>query len=66
MRVCPRASIILWARIDAHANVATDWNQTAIRTTEITGVPVPVQTRAIHGLELSPNLGDGRGQAAAA
>ena len=42
MRVCLRASIILGARIDAHANVTTDWNQTAIRATEITGVPVPV------------------------
>ena len=36
----------------AGADVVTDWNQTAIRATEIAGVPVPVQTRVmslVHG-----------------
>ena len=31
----------------ARADAVTDWNQTAVRATEIAGAPVPVQTRAM-------------------
>jgi hypothetical protein len=31
----------------ARADIVTDWNQTAIRATEIAGVPVPVQARVL-------------------
>src|SRR5690349_7343642 len=31
----------------AAADTVTDWNQTAIRATEIAGVPLPVQARAM-------------------
>jgi hypothetical protein len=35
------------ATVGARADVVTDWNQTAIRATEIAGAPVPVQTRVM-------------------
>ena len=31
----------------AHADVVTDWNQTALRATEIAAMPPPVQARAM-------------------
>lgn len=31
----------------SQADVITDWNQTALRTTDIAGTAVPVQTRAM-------------------
>jgi hypothetical protein len=45
--LCLGASIILGTAFDARADVVTDWNQTAIRATEIAGAPVPVQTRVM-------------------
>jgi hypothetical protein len=39
-------AVIIFA-FDARADVVTDWNQTAIRATEIAGAPVPVQTRVM-------------------
>ena len=55
----------------AHADVVTDWNQTAIRATEIAGSPPPLQSRvmamvhaaifdAVNGIEhkYSPNAVD--------
>jgi hypothetical protein len=42
---CLGASIILGAAPAARADVVTDWNQTAVRATEIAGAPVPAQTR---------------------
>lgn len=39
--------VILGATFGARADVVTDWNQTAIRATEIAGAPVPVQTRVM-------------------
>jgi hypothetical protein len=42
---CLGASIILGAACGARADVVTDWNQTAVRATEIAGAPVPAQTR---------------------
>ena len=44
---CLGASIILGTMFGARADVVTDWNQTAIRATEIAGAPVPVQTRVM-------------------
>jgi hypothetical protein len=44
---CLGASIILGVTSGARADVVTDWNQTALRATEIAGVPVPVQARAM-------------------
>ena len=35
------------ASAPARADVVTDWNQIAIRATDIAGVPVPVQTRVL-------------------
>jgi hypothetical protein len=37
----------MWTPCAARADVVTDWNQIAIRATEIGGAPVPVQTRAM-------------------
>jgi hypothetical protein len=37
----------LAAAHEARADAVTDWNQTAVRATEIAGAPVPVQTRAM-------------------
>jgi hypothetical protein len=39
------ALILLSATQVARADVVTDWNQTAVRATEIAGAPVPVQMR---------------------
>jgi hypothetical protein len=39
--------ILLCAPFAARADAVTDWNQIAVRTTEIAGAPVPVQTRAV-------------------
>jgi hypothetical protein len=44
---CFGALIVLSAPFAARADVVTDWNQTAIRATEIAGAPVPVQTRVM-------------------
>ena len=41
------AMILICAPSAARADVVTDWNQIAIRATEIAGAPVPVQTRAM-------------------
>jgi hypothetical protein len=41
------AFLLLPAGNAARADVVTDWNQTAIRATEIAGAPVPVQTRVM-------------------
>ena len=41
------AAIVLGSASCARADVVTDWNQTAIRATEIAGAPVPVQTRVM-------------------
>lgn len=46
-RVCLGSTILLVTAFAAHADVITDWNQTATRATEIAGAPVPVQTRAM-------------------
>lgn len=35
------------ASLAAHADVVTDWNQTALRATEIAAMPPPVQARAM-------------------
>jgi hypothetical protein len=40
-------AVVLAAALPARADVVTDWNQTAIRTTEIASAPVPAQTRAM-------------------
>jgi hypothetical protein len=41
-------ALLLWSATYAvRADVVTDWNQTAIRATEIAGAPVPVQTRVM-------------------
>ncbi len=40
-------ALVLPAAPAAHADSVTDWNQTAIRSTEIAGAPVPVQTRVM-------------------
>jgi hypothetical protein len=45
--LCLGGAIVLATAIGTRADVVTDWNQTAIRATEIAGAPVPVQTRAI-------------------
>ena len=45
--VCLAASLIVAVTFGARADVVTDWNQTAIRATEIAGAPVPVQTRVM-------------------
>ena len=39
------ALILLSAASAARADVVTDWNQTAVRATEVAGAPVPVQMR---------------------
>jgi hypothetical protein len=44
---CLGALIALSGVHAARADIVTDWNQTAIRATEIAGVPVPVQTRVL-------------------
>jgi len=41
------AFLLLPTEHAARADFVTDWNQTAIRATEIAGVPVPVQTRVM-------------------
>ena len=41
------AAVVLGSASGARADVVTDWNQTAIRATEIAGAPVPVQTRVM-------------------
>jgi hypothetical protein len=41
------AAFILAASISARAEMVIEWNQTALRATEIAAVPVPVQTRAM-------------------
>jgi hypothetical protein len=41
------ALLLSWAACVARADPVTDWNQTAIRATEIAGAPVPVQTRVM-------------------
>ncbi len=41
------ALALLAVPFSAQADVVTDWNQTAIRATEIAGAPVPVQTRVL-------------------
>jgi hypothetical protein len=43
--LCLGAAILLGAAHSARADVVTDWNQTAVRATEIAGAPVPVQMR---------------------
>ncbi len=40
-------AVALVAASAARADSVTDWNQTAIRSTEIAGAPVPVQTRVM-------------------
>jgi hypothetical protein len=45
--LCLGGSMILLASFGARADAVTDWNQTAIRATEIAGAPVPVQTRVM-------------------
>ena len=50
--LCLGTSIILGMAHAARADVVTDWNQTAVRATEIAGAPVPVQARVmaiVHG-----------------
>jgi len=42
---CLAALILLAVVPAARADVVTDWNQTAVRATEIAGAPVPVQMR---------------------
>ncbi len=44
---CVGALIVLVMVHAARADVVADWNQTAIRATEIAGAPVPVQTRVM-------------------
>ena len=45
--LCLAASIVLGTAFGARADAVTDWNQNAIRATEIAGAPVPVQTRVM-------------------
>jgi len=40
-------AVALTVPVPAFADVVTDWNQTAIRATEIASAPVPVQTRVM-------------------
>ena len=47
LRACFGVAVVLAAASVARADVVTDWNQTAIRSTEIAGAPVPVQTRVM-------------------
>lgn len=44
---CAGAAMLLATGCGAHADAVTDWNQTAIRATEIANAPVPVQTRVM-------------------
>ena len=44
---CLGAAAALTVAVGARADVITDWNQIAIRATEIANAPVPVQTRAM-------------------
>jgi hypothetical protein len=41
------AALVFATALVARADVVTDWNQIAIRTTEIAGAPVPAQTRSM-------------------
>lgn len=45
--LCLGALIALAVAGGARADAVADWNQTAVRATEIAGAPVPVQTRAM-------------------
>ena len=45
--LCLGVSIVLGTAPGARADAVTDWNQTAIRATEIARAPVPVQTRVM-------------------
>jgi hypothetical protein len=45
--LCIAGSLIAGAASGACADQITDWNQTALRATEIAGVPPPVQARAM-------------------
>ena len=47
LRACFGVAVVLAVASVARADVVTDWNQTAIRSTEIAGAPVPVQTRVM-------------------
>jgi hypothetical protein len=42
---CVAASLLLGTALQARADTVTDWNQTAVRATEIAGAPVPAQMR---------------------
>jgi hypothetical protein len=44
---CLGALIVLGTASSARSDAVTDWNQIAIRATEIAGAPVPVQTRVM-------------------
>lgn len=44
---CFTAFIVLSVPFAARADMVTDWNQTALRTTEIANAPVPGQTRTM-------------------
>jgi hypothetical protein len=43
--LCLGAAVIIAATAGVRADVVTDWNQTAIRATEIANAPIPVQMR---------------------
>ena len=45
--LCLGAAMIFAAATSTHADAVADWNQTAIRATEIAGAAVPVQTRVM-------------------
>jgi hypothetical protein len=50
---CLGAPFILAASIAARADMVTEWNQTALRASDIADDPVPVQTQAM-AMEFAP------------